>query len=134
MPDYKCKVKPILLLLSGDSDGVWKEEHTAALNHTVELVFRRLKLGLVDMRHGARIHEDESDLDCSTMMVHQGQDGDTRVVAMMGRELTQGKQRSTMFEWLLLCTCWAMKHQSCYVLYLPELTIFMPRVEETICV
>ena len=33
-----------------------------------------------------------------------------------------------------MCTCWAVKYQSCYILYLPELTIVMPCVEENICV
>ena len=69
MPDYKRAVKPILRLLSGDSDGMWKIKHTTALNNIVELVFRRLKLGLVDMQLGAQIYVDASNLDCSTIMV-----------------------------------------------------------------
>ena len=69
MPDYKRAVKPILRLLSGGSNGMSKIEHTTALNNIVELVFRRLKLGLVDMQRGAQIHVDASNLDCSTIMV-----------------------------------------------------------------
>ena len=69
MPDYKCAVKPILRLLSGDSDGMWKIKQTTALNNIVELVFRRLKLGLVDMQRGTQIHVDASNLDCSAIMV-----------------------------------------------------------------
>ena len=85
------------------------------------------------MKHGAHIHVDANDLDCSDIMVQQVQDEDTHVVSIMGRELSKGEQCSTLFERLLLCACWAVKCQFCYVLYLPELTIVMPHVEQTIC-
>ena len=45
MPDYKQAVKPVLWLLSGESNGVWKKEQTAALNHIVDLVFFKAKAG-----------------------------------------------------------------------------------------
>ena len=49
--------------------GCGKTKKTAALNHIVELVLRKLKLGLVDMQRGAYIHVDASNLDCSAIMV-----------------------------------------------------------------
>ena len=41
-------MKLILKLLSSQSNGVWKLEHTDALNRIVGLVYNRFKLGLVD--------------------------------------------------------------------------------------
>ena len=58
MPDYKRLAKPIMRLLSQGSDGVWWAEHTAVLNNIMELVYHRLKLGLVDMKVGAMLHVD----------------------------------------------------------------------------
>ena len=130
MPDYKHLVKPILSLLSGSSDGVWKAEHTAALNCIADLVYRRLKLGLVDMSRGARIHVDADESDCSTVMVQQDSKGEQHVVAMLGRELTKGEQRGTFFARLLLCACWAVKRLSRYVLYLPSRIIVLPGMAE----
>ena len=133
MPDYKRLVKPILSLLSGSSDGVWKAEHTAALNCIADLVYRRLKLGLVDMSRGARIHVDADESDCSAVMVQQDSKGEQHVVAMLGRELTKGEQRGTLFDRLLLCACWAVKRLSHYVLYLPSRVIVLPGMAEATC-
>ena len=91
MPNYKRLVKPILQLLLGNSDGVWRQEHTTALNQIADLVYRRLWLGLVDMSRGARIYVDEDSTDCSAVMVQLGQDGDMHVVAMIGRELMKSE-------------------------------------------
>ena len=64
-------MKPILKLLSSQSDGVWKQEHTEALNQIVGLVYHRFKLGLVDMQCGAHIHMDADTVDCCAVMVQQ---------------------------------------------------------------
>ena len=58
IPDYKRLARPIMRLLSQGSDGVWRAEHTAALNNIMELVYHHLKLGLVDMKVGAMLHVD----------------------------------------------------------------------------
>lgn len=91
VPDYKRLVKPILQLLSSSSPGVWTQEHTAALNRIAELVYRRLQIGLVDMTLGAKVYVDVDDVDCCAVMVQQGPNGDTKVNAIMGRELTKSE-------------------------------------------
>ena len=52
MPDFKRMVRPITALLGEQGGGVWEARHTEALNAIAEVVYRRLKLGLVDMSWG----------------------------------------------------------------------------------
>ena len=49
MPDFKRMVKPITALLGEQGGGVWEARHTKALNAIAEVVYHRMKLGLVDM-------------------------------------------------------------------------------------
>ena len=96
-------------------------------------MYRRLKLGLIDISQGARIHVDVDESDCSAVMVQQDSKGEQHVVAMLGRELTKGEQRGTFFDRLLLCTCWAVKWLSRYVLYLPSRVIVLQGMAEATC-
>ena len=55
VPDFKRHVRPIEALLRWDG-GDWKREHTDALNEIAELVYQRIRLGLVDFQQPTRIH------------------------------------------------------------------------------
>ena len=57
VPDFKRRVRPIKALLRRDG-GNWKREHMDALNEIAELVYQRIRLGLVDFQQPACIHMD----------------------------------------------------------------------------
>ena len=67
VPDFKRRVRPIEALLRRDG-GNWQREHTDALNEIAELVYQRIRLGLVDFQQPARIHVDANASDGSAVM------------------------------------------------------------------
>ena len=67
VPDFKWRVRPIEALLRRDG-GDWQREHTDALNEIAELVYQRIRLGLVDFQQPARIHVDADASDGSAVM------------------------------------------------------------------
>lgn len=58
VPNYTKIVAPIVRLLSRASDGIWKAEHTSALNQIVEIVLKRIQLGYYDITKPAYLHVD----------------------------------------------------------------------------
>ena len=112
MPDFKRIVRPITALLGEQGGGVWEVRHTEALNAIAEVVYRRLKLGLVDMSQGVAVYVDADQHDCCEVMTQQEASGEVRVIARMGRELAKTEQQGTLMERLLLCACWAIRRNT----------------------
>ena len=71
-------------LLGTKSEGVWRSEHTEVLNQLMELVFKRLQLGLYDAKKPIKIHVDADENDCSAVLVQGESATDYRVVQMLG--------------------------------------------------
>ena len=69
MPDFKRIVRPITALLGEQGSGVWEARHMEALNSIVEVVYCRMKLGLVDMSHGVDVHVDADQQDCCVVLM-----------------------------------------------------------------
>ena len=61
-------VRPITALLGEQGGGVWETRHTEALNAIVEVVCRRMKLGLVYMSRGVDVHVDADQQDCCAVL------------------------------------------------------------------
>lgn len=68
MPNYKRLVKPLVSLLSEKGGNRWLAEHTRALNDIMEVVYKHIKLGLVNPRVPLRIHVDTAGVDCSAVL------------------------------------------------------------------
>ena len=120
MPDFKRMVRPITALLGESGGGVWEARHTEALNAIAEVVYRRLRLGLVDMSRGVDVRVDADLQDCCAVLTQQEASGETRVIAIMGRGLTKTEQLGTPMERLLLCACWAVRRKAKYILAVPS--------------
>ena len=60
--------KPLIILASPKSGGHWRQEHTDALNELGELVWRRLKLSLVDPASPLQMYVDVDDADLSAVL------------------------------------------------------------------
>ena len=84
IPDFKRRVKPIMNLLGTKSKGVWRSEHTEVLNQLMELVLKRLQLGLYDAKKPIKIYVNADENDCSTMLVQGESANDYQVVQMLG--------------------------------------------------
>ncbi len=48
VPNFKRLVAPIEELLQRGSKGAWTQQCTAALNALVDIIFKRLRLGVAD--------------------------------------------------------------------------------------
>ena len=68
VPNYKRLVKPLVSLLSEKGGNRWLAEHTRALNNIMEVVYKHIKLGLVNPRVPLRIHVDTAGVDCSAVL------------------------------------------------------------------
>ena len=96
-------------LLGTKSEGMWRSEHTEVLNQLMELVFKRLQLGLYDAKKPIKIYVDADENDCSALLVQGENADDYRIVQMLGPELTATKAKCSLIEKLLLCAVWAVK-------------------------
>ena len=133
VPDFKRRVKPIMNLLGTKSEGVWRSEHTEVLNQLMELVFKRLQLGLYDAKKPIKIHVNADENDCSAVLVQGESSTDYRVVQMLGRELTATEAKCSLIEKLLLCAAWAVKRLAQYTISAPQVCIVLPWPEEALC-
>ena len=84
MPNFKRMVRPITALLGEQGGGVWEPRHTEALNAIVEVVYHRMKLGLVNILRGVDVHVDADQQDCCAVLTQQEASKEVRVIAMMG--------------------------------------------------
>ena len=75
MPDFKRMVRPITALLGDQGGGVWEARHTEALNAIAEVVYKRMKLGLVDMSCGVDVHMDADQQDYYAVQTQQEASG-----------------------------------------------------------
>ena len=75
----------------------------------MELVFKRLQLGLYDAKKPIKIHIDADEDDCSAVLVQGETANDYRVVQMLGQELTATEAKCCLIKKLLLCVAWAVK-------------------------
>ena len=66
--DYKRLVQPIVDLMGDDGVKKWEQKHTDALNTLGELIWRRFKLSLVDMKQPARLYVDADSTHCSAVL------------------------------------------------------------------
>ena len=127
--DYKRRIHPLYALTRKSSAGVWKREHTDLLNEVVDKICNRLRLGLVDMSKGVRIHvglqstEHGADVAC---VMTQGEGDMYSVVAMYGRELTATERGRIELEQWLVAACWAVKRMARYTMYLPRVELAVP--------
>ena len=69
VPDVKRWIKPLVLLLGSKGEMVWRAKHTGVLNSIIDQVFRKMKLGLVDLHKELRIYVDANEYDCSAVLV-----------------------------------------------------------------
>ena len=126
-------VRPITALLGEQGGGVWEARHTEALNAIAEVVYRRLKLGLVDMSRGVDVHMDADQHDCCAVMTQQEVSREVRVIAMMAHERSKTEQQGTLMERLLLCACWAIRRNAKYILAVPSREVVLPLQAEAEC-
>ena len=75
---------PITALLGEQGGEVWEARHTEALNAIAEVIYHRLKLGLVDISQGVDVHVDTDQHDCCAVLTQQEASREVRVIAMMG--------------------------------------------------
>lgn len=68
IPDYKRIAAPLNTLMGAKAKGKWEEEHTEALNLLGSMIWRRLKLSLVDMNVDIDLHVDTDGEHCSVLM------------------------------------------------------------------
>ena len=101
-------------LLGSKNEGFWRREHTDALNQLMELVFKRLQLGLYDAKKSIKIHVDADENDCSVVLVQGASANKYLVVQMLGQELTATEAKCSLIEKLLLCAAWAVKRLAQY--------------------
>ena len=119
IPDFRQKVKPIMNLLGTKCKGAWRSEHTEVLNQLMELVFKRLQLGLYDAKKPMKSHVDADENDCSAVLVQGETANDYRVVQMLGQELTATESKCSLIEKLLLYTAWVVKRLAQYTISAP---------------
>ena len=112
---------------------MWEAGNTEALNAIAEVVYRRMKLGLVDMSHGVDVHVDADQQDCCAGLTQQEASGEFRVIAMMGQELTKTEKQGTLMERLFLCACWAIRRNAKYILAVPSREVVLPLQAEAEC-
>lgn len=60
----------------------------------------------------------------------QWEGSDSRVVAMIGRPFTPTEKACTFVERLLIAAAWCVERMSHYTMFLPELTVVLPRAAE----
>ena len=80
----------------------------------------------MDMSRGVDVHVDADLQDCCAVLTQQEGSGETRVIAMMGGELTKTEQLSTQMERLLLYACWAVRRKAKYILAVPTREVVLP--------
>lgn len=66
--DYKRRVAPLVKITSSDYDGRWTEDHTKLLNDIATIVWRHMKLHLVQPNLPLRIHVDADEEYCSVVI------------------------------------------------------------------
>ena len=89
------------------------------LNQLMELVFKRLQLGLYDAKKPIKIHVDADENDCSAVLVQGESATNYRVVQMWGQELSTTEEKCSLIEKLLLCAAWAVKRLAQYTTSAP---------------
>ena len=90
-----------------------------------ELVWRRLKLTLVDPKEPLYLYVDVDDRDGSAVLT-QGLGQDYRVVGFGGRALAVREASCTRVERLLLIALWAIKRWARYTQFTSKLTVVLP--------
>ena len=90
-----------------------------------ELVWKRLKLSLVDPKEPLQLHVDVDDQDLSAVLT-QGAGEGYRVVGFGGRALAIQEASCSRIERLLLAALWAVKRWARYTQFAPSLTIVLP--------
>ena len=101
VPDYRQKVRPLILLLSMQNAGKWMAVHTQVVNDLATIVQQWICLGLTDFSKPGRLHVDSDEQVCSAILV-QGTGNSYHVIVMIGHEIQATETSASLFEWLLL--------------------------------
>ena len=107
-PNFKEETRPIETLLScKDTTAMWSTNCTAALNRLVALIFRRMRLGLIDYAQPVDLYVGYSSHTVCTVLTQQDA-GVPRPIAIIGRRLCGKEPSSEPLVAELEAAAWAM--------------------------
>ena len=109
-PRYNAKVAPLRQLLSKEGDHIWTKECTDALNKLIHVACERMKLHLADwdlpFNLTIDINEEQT---AGAVILSQGQCKASKIIIMVGRELTATEASATLPEVTLRIAYWGVK-------------------------
>lgn len=108
VPNFKEKVRPIEVLLSPKSSGEWTEECTEALNDILRVVEKRLTLAVADPHSPMELYVSVGAATGLVVITQASQWGEVRVIALVGRGLTDYEAQRPPLEQKLHMAAWAL--------------------------